>query len=129
MANLKSIDISGAAIIKNKGKLTVKKLMINGSGASDIDLNITTNDLKIELSGASKTSLNGYAENFNIELSGAGELNAENLTSTITTILISGAGHAVIFAKEELKATVSGCLLYTSPSPRDKRQSRMPSSA
>ena len=23
----------------------------------------------------------------------------------------------------------SGCLLYTSPSPRDKRQSRMPSSA
>ena len=25
--------------------------------------------------------------------------------------------------------TVKGCLLYTSPSPRDKRQSRMPSSA
>ena len=25
--------------------------------------------------------------------------------------------------------TVAGCLLYTSPSPRDKRQSRMPSSA
>ena len=25
--------------------------------------------------------------------------------------------------------TLSGCLLYTSPSPRDKRQSRMPSSA
>ena len=24
---------------------------------------------------------------------------------------------------------VTGCLLYTSPSPRDKRQSRMPSSA
>ena len=26
-------------------------------------------------------------------------------------------------------APASGCLLYTSPSPRDKRQSRMPSSA
>ena len=25
--------------------------------------------------------------------------------------------------------SVGGCLLYTSPSPRDKRQSRMPSSA
>ena len=25
--------------------------------------------------------------------------------------------------------TAKGCLLYTSPSPRDKRQSRMPSSA
>ena len=28
-----------------------------------------------------------------------------------------------------LKQIVCGCLLYTSPSPRDKRQSRMPSSA
>ena len=28
-----------------------------------------------------------------------------------------------------LNAQVMGCLLYTSPSPRDKRQSRMPSSA
>ena len=27
------------------------------------------------------------------------------------------------------EATLKGCLLYTSPSPRDKRQSRMPSSA
>ena len=29
----------------------------------------------------------------------------------------------------ESYSPVDGCLLYTSPSPRDKRQSRMPSSA
>ena len=29
----------------------------------------------------------------------------------------------------ELKTEIESCLLYTSPSPRDKRQSRMPSSA
>ena len=28
-----------------------------------------------------------------------------------------------------IEADCGGCLLYTSPSPRDKRQSRMPSSA
>ena len=33
--------------------------------------------------------------------------------------------HSQIFADEVTKS----CLLYTSPSPRDKRQSRMPSSA
>ena len=33
------------------------------------------------------------------------------------------------WALEEAEALVRGCLLYTSPSPRDKRQSRMPSSA
>ena len=31
--------------------------------------------------------------------------------------------------KEDGKQTYMVCLLYTSPSPRDKRQSRMPSSA
>ena len=32
-------------------------------------------------------------------------------------------------AKQIATAEALGCLLYTSPSPRDKRQSRMPSSA
>ena len=31
--------------------------------------------------------------------------------------------------KDRNEGKVSACLLYTSPSPRDKRQSRMPSSA
>ena len=30
---------------------------------------------------------------------------------------------------KQVRALMGGCLLYTSPSPRDKRQSRMPSSA
>ena len=41
-----------------------------------------------------------------------------------TDLLIAGQGAAGYSA-----ALYSACLLYTSPSPRDKRQSRMPSSA
>ena len=40
----------------------------------------------------------------------------------ISQLIKSGSGARVYY-------TVQGCLLYTSPSPRDKRQSRMPSSA
>ena len=36
---------------------------------------------------------------------------------------------AVWLGRESTAAQGSGCLSYTSPSPRDKRQSRMPSSA
>ena len=32
-------------------------------------------------------------------------------------------------AQDRIENTLISCLLYTSPSPRDKRQSRMPSSA
>ena len=37
-------------------------------------------------------------------------------------------GYRVILVNSN-PATIMTCLLYTSPSPRDKRQSRMPSSA
>ena len=33
------------------------------------------------------------------------------------------------FIDQSITATVNGCLLYTSPSPRDRTRSRMPSSA
>ena len=36
---------------------------------------------------------------------------------------------AMVFMKREYTMLAIFCLLYTSPSPRDKRQSRMPSSA
>ena len=38
-------------------------------------------------------------------------------------------GWKVSITLEELELPYQTCLLYTSPSPRDKRQSRMPSSA
>ena len=31
--------------------------------------------------------------------------------------------------RSDLRVTIGGCLLYTSPSPRDRTRSRMPSSA
>ena len=37
--------------------------------------------------------------------------------------------HAVIDELHEMTDALGGCLLYTSPSPRDRQRSRMPSSA
>ena len=35
----------------------------------------------------------------------------------------------IMSASEDIGAGLTGCLLYTSPSPRDRQKSRMPSSA
>ena len=49
------------------------------------------------------------------------------------TITLLGLGVVMVFSSSialaENSVLSGGCLLYTSPSPRDKRQSRMPSSA
>ena len=55
-----------------------------------------------------------------------------NLVNTSGVAVSASAGYAMLtrggLSLFEFYATPS-CLLYTSPSPRDKRQSRMPSSA
>ena len=60
------------------------------------------------------------------------------LAATTMAVLVAGLAVSVDaangqFAKQRLQDTTDAialfCLLYTSPSPRDKRQSRMPSSA
>ena len=44
-------------------------------------------------------------------------------------LMIGLDAEVVVHGRVEAKDGAGGCLLYTSPSPRDKRQSRMPSSA
>ena len=43
--------------------------------------------------------------------------------------IATGSGNNAWFTKTEIDERVGGCLLYTSPSPRDGLLSRMPSSA
>ena len=62
-------------------------------------------------------------------------LNAEGNRGYLTSARPGGAGRDDIYmfdgfiAAPKMLSSIISCLLYTSPSPRDKRQSRMPSSA
>ena len=51
----------------------------------------------------------------------------DDILKQITEGLSGDAEQDIAYLNEQ--ATAYSCLLYTSPSPRDKRQSRMPSSA
>ena len=46
-----------------------------------------------------------------------------------TTTRVSPEAPVPVVKVDDVDDRPGGCLLYTSPSPRDKRQSRMPSSA
>ena len=52
-----------------------------------------------------------------------------NITAKLVKDLRDKTGAGMMDCKKALNETDGNCLLYTSPSPRDKRQSRMPSSA
>ena len=67
-----------------------------------------------------------------VMVTAADELTAELLSKKVDIALIPANVASVLYNKTEggIKVIdINTCLLYTSPSPRDKRQSRMPSSA
>lgn len=108
VVNLKDLDVSGAIELTNKGTFKGEKLEIDVSGAADINLDLEVEELSMDMSGASETTLKGSADDFEIELSGAGELDAEKFKTQHTSVDISGAGEATVFAKETLDVEVSG---------------------
>ena len=65
----------------------------------------------------------------------ANKLGLEDYNETLINeffnlMVISKPDYTILFRKlSEIPDNLDSCLLYTSPSPRDKRQSRMPSSA
>ena len=57
------------------------------------------------------------------------KIDSGTLKSISENVLFSNSGEAIILKNETSKGIVLSCLLYTSPSPRDRQKSRMPSSA
>ena len=63
-------------------------------------------------------------------LNGSGAFAVDNVSPVITNVsAIQGVGTKVVTINYDLADANKSCLLYTSPSPRDRQKSRMPSSA
>ena len=61
--------------------------------------------------------------------SGWVEHNPQDLLTTVIKTCKKALNDGKIRAKDILALGITNCLLYTSPSPRDRQKSRMPSSA
>ncbi|MEI7596105.1 MAG: head GIN domain-containing protein [Bacteroidota bacterium] len=86
---LKSINLSGANDLKCTDSLICEKLIIDMSGASDINLL-------------------GKSMVLEIELSGTGTVNAKHFPSNDIKVDLSGAANAIVFPVNSLNAEISG---------------------
>lgn len=106
-----SLEASGSSSYKSKNEInTVKKLKIDLSGASKVDLKINATDLEIESSGASKISLSGTVKNLSVDGSGSSKLNCFDLIADHVKVDISGAGKAEVNANKSLSFDISGAV-------------------
>ena len=105
-----------ANLTKSNGEFLAESTMRNRLGAS-----LARSLLGIETPSSSKSSSRVLLKDLDIEMD---ELPPQRLEKLINEVMNSVSTNTDLDMRE-----FQGCLLYTSPSPRDKRQSRMPSSA
>jgi hypothetical protein len=87
---------------------------VNSTGASKITLDGVKNEqLVIETSGASKIDAAGETKSLQIESSGASTVDVRDLRAARVKVSLSGAGHANVYASEEVNADVSGAASVT----------------
>jgi len=102
------LDVSGAVDIFTDGKLTLSKLMIDASGATDMKMDIAIQKLKLDCSGASKIRLSGTSTEVVLDLSGASDIFGYDLLAENYDIEISGAGNAQVNVSKKIRAEISG---------------------
>jgi len=105
----RGLGVSGASHLHSENKLTSSETMdIDLSGASEIKLDIKAPRINSEISGASTVVLTGETKDFNASGSGASNYKCFDLMTENTTVDISGACNADVFASVKLDVQASG---------------------
>ena len=120
MAQAVAMYSSGVIVVANANVNAAQKItitngtLVSSSGCTDGSGTLT---IEADLSGCSTTAHADTAMYAAIKPAGAGK-----------TMVITGFENGLVTPTWRITVTVV-CLLYTSPSPRDRQKSRMPSSA
>jgi hypothetical protein len=104
----KSIDGSGAVKIIGDSEISGSDLELSASGASEMAMNVKVSKLRADLSGASNLELKGSSSNVSTQASGASHIRCRDLETDETTLDLSGASSAEVYANKQLNIEASG---------------------
>lgn len=95
------------------------------SGVVDADISgVDAGIFNVHLSGVGEVNIAGRCKRLDARVSGVGELNARSLQCSEADVALSGMGEASVFARDRVKAEVSGMgeiNVYGSPKTVNKR--------
>jgi hypothetical protein len=105
----KRLEASGACDIIGENKIiAAEDFYIDLSGSCDIKLELKTPKVSAESSGAGSISLKGETKDFSVDGSGSTDINCFELMAENTSVELSGAGDAQVYASVKLDVQVSG---------------------
>jgi len=106
--NLTEVDASGAVKVESDGKLTVKDLKFDISGATKVNMQLDAANVNTDISGVGNITLSGQASSHRVQSSGMCKLEAFDFVVGDYDIETSGAGKCNINVLNKLSVHTSG---------------------
>jgi len=106
--DLEKLAIEGGISLETKGYIDLKDFYLHVEGGASVEMNVKADRFKVVGQGGVKFELDGIANELDASISGAGYLDAGDLKTKITDIKIEGVGAGVVYATDQLNATISG---------------------
>ncbi len=107
-SNIKYISLSGASEVVCDTSLTLSNLTLSISGTGKISLRTFINTLNINISGGAEIVLKGEGKNLSSSITGVGRIDAQYFPVENANIEISGYGHTIVNASNQLNINISG---------------------
>ena len=120
-----SVTLASLLILLFLAPMISPVISASGETSARASPNFTVVSLTLDGAGSVQDGTETFVEN-NTHVARIVVGNSGSATGSVIVTLVHRGSPT---AGESIVGSVSICLLYTSPSPRDKRQSRMPSSA
>ncbi len=107
--DIEAIHSSGSSEIVCNSDIKSDNFSLHSSGSGNIKLaSLNTNSFDLHNSGSSNIDLAGIAKRQSVNISGSSRINAFDLKSEETKVMISGSGDVSVSVSENLEAIVSG---------------------
>jgi len=106
--DLEGISIAGSGDIIGNEVFNSEKLYTDIAGSGDIDIRVSADRLESSISGSGSISLSGSANSYDARITGSGNIDAFDLQTTESSVVITGSGNLRIRVSDRLRAKITG---------------------
>jgi hypothetical protein len=107
-ANLESVAISGSGDITGNEKFISDRFYAEIAGSGDISVSVSAERLESNISGSGSIYLSGSSNSYNATITGSGDIDAFELRTNDSSVVITGSGNCRVNVSTQLKAKITG---------------------
>ena len=107
-ANLAGVSISGSGDIAGNEEYNSERFYADIAGSGDISIKVSAHRLESNISGSGSIYLSGSSNTYDARITGSGDVDAFDLQTRDSSVVITGSGNCRVSAADKLQAKITG---------------------